>query len=126
MLFLVSSSIYSQNHSNVVQHLSFVDFFGQDFGFWANFWEVCADDVASVIGDILLRCRQAGQRRKVGPAAADEILSADAPCFISQVPMVLLQTWIYFRFVETKLSETQLEPHFLQEFVGEGLTQAMS
>ena len=68
----------------------------------------------------------AGQRRKVGPAAADEILSADAPCFISQVPMVLLQTWIYFRFVETKLSETQLEPHFLEEFVGEGLTQAMA
>ena len=68
----------------------------------------------------------AGQRRKVGPAAADEILSADAPCFISQVPMVLLQTWIYFRFVKTKLSETQLEPHFLEEFVGEGLTQAMA
>lgn len=32
MLFLVSSSIYSQNHSNVVQHLSFVDFF------WPRFW----------------------------------------------------------------------------------------
>ena len=32
--------------------------------------------------------------------------------------MVLLQSWIYFRFVETKLSEVQLEPHFLQEFVG--------
>ena len=38
--------------------------------------------------------------------------------------MVLLQNWIFFRFVETKLSEMQLEPHFLQEFVG--VTAAMS
>ena len=59
MLFLVSSSIYSQNHSNVVQHLSFVDFFWPRFWLFGQISGRCAQMMWPVSSGISsLRCRQ--------------------------------------------------------------------